>query len=78
MPTSQLTPPSGSSSISGIAVLENPRQQKDSPKALLFDAHYFCPVDSLENNSDIENKSDQDKKTRKGILAFTVDPILGE
>ena len=69
MPPSQLTPPSGSSSISGIAVLENPRQQKDSPKTSFFDAHLFCPVDSLENNSDIENEGDQDKKTMKGILA---------
>ena len=69
MPPSQLTPPSGSSSISGIAVLENPWQQKDSPKTLFFDAHLFCPVDGLENNLDIENEGDQDKKTRKGILA---------
>jgi hypothetical protein len=69
MPPSQLTPPSGSSSISGIAVLENPRQQKDSPKTLFFDAHLFCPVDGLENNSDIENKVDQHKKSKKGILA---------
>jgi hypothetical protein len=69
MPPSQLTPPSGSSSISGIAVLENPRQQKDSPKTLFFDAHIFCPVDGLENNSDIEIKVDQHKKSEKGILA---------
>jgi hypothetical protein len=69
MPPSQLTPPSGSSSISGIAVLENPRQQKDSPKTLFFDAHLFCPVDGLENNSDIETKVDQHKKSKKGILA---------
>ena len=66
---SQLTPPSGFSSISGIAVLENPRQTKDSPKTLFFDAHLFCPVDGLENNSDIENEVDQDKKSEKGTLA---------
>ena len=69
MPPSQLTPPSGSSSFSGIAVLENPRQQKDSPKTLFFNTHLFCPVDGLENNLDIENEGDQDKKTMKGILA---------
>ena len=70
MPPSQLIPPSGSSSISGIAVLENPRQQKDGPKTLFFNAHLFCPVNGLENNSDIENEGDQNKKTRKGILAL--------
>ena len=49
MPASQLIPPPGSVSISGIAVLENPRQQNGSQKTLFFDAHVFCPVNALSD-----------------------------
>lgn len=71
MPPSQLTPPSGSASISGIAVLENPRQQNESPKTLLFDAHLFCPVNvSLEGDPEDPNEEDKGKNLQKpGILA---------
>lgn len=67
---SQLTP-SGSASISGIAVLENPRQQNDSPKTLLFDAHLFCPVKaSLKIDADNEDEDDGRKNSdTAGILA---------
>jgi len=69
MPASQLTPPSGSASISGIAVLENPRQPNlnESPKTLLFDAHLFCPVSaSVEGDPEDANEEDANKP---GILA---------
>jgi hypothetical protein len=70
MPASQLIPPSGSASISGIAVLENPRQQNESPRTLLFDAHVFCPVNALEGDSEDPNDEDKNKNSRKpGILA---------
>lgn len=67
----QLTPPSGSASISGIAVLENPRQQDDSLKTLLFDAHLFCAVKaSLKTDADNEDEDDGAKKSdTAGILA---------
>jgi len=68
--SSQVTP-SGSASISGIAVLENPRQQNDSPKTLLFDAHLFCPVNTaLKIDADNEDEDDGGKKSHTpGILA---------
>jgi hypothetical protein len=67
---SQVTP-SGSASVSGIAVLENPRQQNESPKTLLFDAHLFCPVNTaLKIDADNEIEDDEDKKTHTpGVLA---------
>ena len=67
---SQLTPSSGFSLISGIAVLENPQQQMDSPKTLFFNAHIFCPINSLKNNLDIKNEVDQDKKSEMATLAL--------
>ena len=68
---SQLTPPSGSASISGIVVLENPRQHDDSLKTLLFDAHLFCAVKaSLKTDVDNEDEDDGAKKSdTAGILA---------
>ena len=68
---SQLTPPSGSASISRITVLESPRQQDNSLKTLLFDTHLFCAVKaSLKTNADNENEDDGAKKSdTAGILA---------
>ena len=65
---SQLGLPSGSCSISGVAVLENPQQQPDSPKTLLFDTYIFCLVDKL-NNSNNASKS-EDAEGQKGVLAI--------
>ena len=67
---SQVTP-SGSASVSGIAVLENPRQQNESPKTPLFDTHLFCPVNTtLKINADNEIEDDEGKKSHTpGILA---------
>jgi len=68
---SQVTP-SGSASVSGIAVLENPWQQNESPKTLLFDAHLFCPVNTtaLKIDADNEIEEDEGKKSHTpGILA---------
>jgi len=64
---SQLGLPSGSCSISGVAVLENPRQQPDSPKTLLFDAHIFCSVDKLNSSNDASES--EDAEGQKGVLA---------
>ena len=71
MPASQLIPPSSSASISGIAILENPRQPNESPKTLLFDAHLFCPVNaSLEGDPEVANEEGANKNLQKlGILA---------
>jgi hypothetical protein len=72
MPASQLTPPFGSASISGIAVLENPRQSNESPKTLLFDAHLFCPVNAiLEGDANEEGANEDANKNlqKPGILA---------
>jgi len=67
MPSQLLALPSGSCSISGIAVLENPRQQHDSPRTLLFDAHLFCSVENLDN---LDNScGDAELEGKKGILA---------
>lgn len=62
----QLSLPSGSCLISGVAVLENPRQQPNSPKTLLFDAHIFCSVDNPNNHN---NTSEDATEGKKGVLA---------
>ena len=70
MPASQLVPSSGSALISGIAVLENPHQQNESPKTLLFNAHVFCPVNALEGDPEDPNDEDKNRNLQKpGILA---------
>ena len=68
---SQLTPPSGSALISGIAVLENPHQQDNSLRTLLFNAHLFCTVKaSLKTDANNEDEDDRAKKSNTaGILA---------
>ena len=68
---SQLTPPSSSASISGITVLENPRQHDNSLKTLLFDAHLFSTVKvSLKTDAYNEDEDNRAKKSdTAGILA---------
>jgi hypothetical protein len=64
----QLTPPTGTATISTIAVLENARQASDiSTKNLLFDTHIFIE-NAVDPNQNCQDNNNQPCAT-KGMLA---------